>query len=233
MEPFINSIPFSMVFILAVIGVLIFMGFRLYRRLILPIMLLKESGKAHQRSLDRVEIIIWGVYAVALVYQALVTSLPVTVVLLGLILFAFFDFWRNYFSGIVLKFSDKLQLGDAISLNGHTGSILEFGSRDLKIIGPEGEKMLIPYRLVNTEVKIGQKSLPEILYKTFVVELSANNPVGVRQKMEKALYSNPWIILSSPVSVALEDQRATLRFYVLNNDFFEKAKYRLLRDLEG
>lgn len=224
---FINGIPFFMLLVLAALGALIFVGFSLYRRLILPIILLKETGQAHRKSVNRLEIIVWSMYLLVVIYYDLITSLPVTVIILALILVAFFDFWRNYFSGIVLKFGDKLHLGDSITVNGHSGKILEFGNRTLKIINTIGEEMLIPYRLINTEVKIGQKSAPKILYKTLVLE-----GVGIKQKIENAIYTNPWIIISRPFSIALEDQRATLNFYVLNQEYFEKAKGRLLRDLK-
>ncbi len=227
----INGITFSMLFILAIIGLIIFVGFNIYRRLILPIILLKETGPAHQKSLVRLEIVIWAIYFVIVLYHSLVASMAITLVLLTLILFAFFDFWINYFSGIILKFGGNFHIGDSITVNEYSGKILEFGNRDIKLVSSIGEELLIPYRLVNKEVKIGQKSTPKILFKTFVLEEALKDDTNSKQKMEKAIYKNPWIIISSPVNIVLEGQRATLSFYVLNNDFFEKAKRHLLKQL--
>ncbi|MCB0706729.1 MAG: mechanosensitive ion channel [Saprospiraceae bacterium] len=223
----INGIPFSTLFVLALVGVNIFIGFNLYRRLILPILLLKESGRTHQKQVDRAEIIVWAIYIIAAIYFALIASLPVAFILIALMVFSFFDFWRNFFSGIILKLGDKLQLGDSISVNGHTGKIIEFGNRALKITSSFGEEVLIPYSLINTEIKIEQKSRPKILLKTFVLEeVSAN-----KNKIETAIYNNPWILISSPISISMENQQTRLSFYVLDNAFFEKAKQQLLTDL--
>jgi hypothetical protein len=222
----IHKIPLSLLLVQVVFGLLLFAGFRLYQRLILPIVLRRDSGAAHRKSIYRLEIMVWAVYFAFVIYSALVRSLPVTAILLALIVFAFFDFWRNYFPGIILKFGDKLQVGDSIAVNGYAGKILEFGNRDLKIISQEGEEMLIPYSRINTELKIGQKSSPKILYKTLVLEEAQS-----RQQIEKALYHNPWIIISSPVSIAFEERQAILSFYVLNHDFFEKARRHLLQEL--
>ncbi len=228
----INGIPFSMLFVLAMLGLVIFVAFSLYKRLILPIILLKDNGQAHRKSVAQLEIIVWAIFFLSLVYQALVASLPVAVILLTLIILAFFDFWRNYFTGITMKFGDKLQLGDSIVVNGHCGKIVAFGSRDIKMENTIGEEILIPYRLANTEIKIGQKSKPKILAKTLVLdEAIENSTIGLKQKIEHAIYTNPWIIISSPVTISLEDQKAALNFYVLNNDFFEKARRKLLQDL--
>lgn len=222
----INKIPFFLLLLQVVIGLLLFIGFRLYQRLLMPIVLRRDSGAAHHKSIARLEIIVWAVFFAFVIYSALVRSLPVTAILLTLVIVAFFDFWRNYFPGIILKFGDKIQVGDSITVNGYSGKVLEFGNRDLKIISPEGEETLIPYSRINTELKIGQKSSPKILFKTLVLEEGAG-----RKQIEQALYHNPWIIISSPVSIAFEGQQATLSFYVLNNDFFEKARRHLLKEL--
>lgn len=228
----INGIPFSMLFTLTILGLAIFVAFSLYKRLILPVILLKDNGQAHRKSVARLEIIVWALFFLLLVYYALVASLLVTVILLALIIFTFFDFWRNYFTGIILKFGDKLQVGDAIVVNSHSGKIIAFGNRDIRIENIFGEEVLIPYRLANTEIKIGQKSEAKILLKTLVLDENLkDSSTGLKQKIENAIYANPWIIISSPVKISLEDQKATLNFYVLNNDFFEKAKHKLLQDL--
>jgi hypothetical protein len=228
----INGISFSMLFVLTIVGLAIFVAFSLYKRLILPIVLLKDNGPAHCKSVARLEVIVWAIFFLSLVYYALVASLPVTVILLTLIIFAFFDFWRNYFTGIIMKLGDKLQLGDSIVVNGHSGKIVEFGNRDIKMESTIGEEILIPYRLANTEIKIGQKSKPKILFKTFVLDENIeDSSIGLKQKIEQAVYTNPWIIISSPVTIRMEGQKAILNFYVLNNDFFEKAKRKLLQDL--
>ena len=193
--------------------------------------LTKDSGQTHLKSLVRLEIVVWAIYFLTVIYYALMSSLPITTLLIILIALAFFDFWRNYFSGIILKFGDKLHLGDSITVNGHSGKIIEFGDRALKIVSSIGEELLIPYRLINMEVKIGQKSAPKILLKTLTIEDAIKDPILGRKEIEKVIYSNPWIIISSPINIAIEDQQANLNFYVLNNDFFEKAKQRLLKDL--
>ena len=230
----INGIPFSMLFVLTMLGLAIFIAFSLYKRLILPIISLQDNGQSHRKSVARLEIIAWAIFFTLLVYQALVASLLVTVILLTLIIFAFFDFWRNYFTGLILKFGDKLHLGDSIGVNGHSGKIVAFGNRALKMESTIGEEILIPYRLADSEIKIGQKSKPKILFKTLVLDENKEGSTnGLKQKIEQAIYTNPWIIISSPVTISLEDQKATLNFYVLNNDFFEKAKRKLLEVLRG
>jgi hypothetical protein len=227
----INKIPFSMLLVLGIVGVLLLIGFSLYRKLILPRILLKENGQAHHEGLIRLEIILWAIFILSVIYYGLVTSLPVTLILLGLVLFAFFDFWRNYFTGISLKFGHKLQIGDSISVNSHSGKIVAFGNRALKMINEEGEEMLIPYTLINKEVKIGQKSTPKILYKPLVLENMATKKKDLRQTIERAIYANPWILISNPVNIAIEKDQVMLNFYVLNNDFFEKARRQLVKDL--
>ena len=133
--------------------------------------------------------------------------------------------------GITLKFGDRFQVGDFITVGAHSGRVLEFGNRALKIVGALGDEMLVSYRLISKEVMIGQKSTPKVLSKTIVLEQAVGGETDVKQKINKAICTNPWIIISSPVGIGVEDGRVTVSFYVLNNEFFEKAKRRLLKDL--
>lgn len=229
----INGIPFSMLFILGMLGVIIFAVFSLYKRLILPIVLLQDNGQSKSKRNDRLEIIVWALFILVVVYYALIASIAVTVILLALIIFAFFDFWRNYFTGLIMKLGDKIQMGDSIIVNDHSGKVVELGNRDIKMESTSGEEILIPYRLANTEIKIGHKKTPKILCKTFTIDRNSRvNSEGLRHQIERAIYTNPWIIISSPISISFEGQKANLQFHVLNNEFFEKAKSKLERDLK-
>ena len=91
----ITGFPFFMLLVLASLGLVLFLAFRLYRKWILPGLLLKESGRTHGESVTRIEIVVWTLYFAVVIDYALVASLLVTLVLLTLVLLAFFDFWRN------------------------------------------------------------------------------------------------------------------------------------------
>ena len=233
MEQILQAHSLPMLLVLTIVGALIFIGFQVYRQLILPILLSKDSGAAHQKAFKRLEIIAWAVYAIVVIYYSLLSSLLVTAILLALILFAFFDFWRNFFAGLVIRFGDKIQVGDSITTNDTSGKIIAFDARAMRILNALGEEVIIPYQRINAEVRIAQKRLPKVLFKTFVLEGVVQDYAKAKQQLEAALYQNPWIILSKPINIALEDQRASLSYYVLNNDFFEKSKRRLLKDLRG
>ena len=148
-----------------------------------------------------------------------------------LILLAFFDFFRNFFPGLAIKFGDNFQIGDHITVNDAKGRVTEFGYRAIKLVTAEGEEILMPYRLINSAVKIEQKSVPKVLFKSVVIEDKKNGVVDFKQRIKDAIYTNPWIIISSPVNIAVTDNQANIDFYTLNNELFEKARQRLLKDL--
>ncbi|MEZ4883813.1 MAG: mechanosensitive ion channel [Chitinophagales bacterium] len=226
---FIKEIPLSMLMLIVVIGILIFLAFNLYKKLMLPTLLKRDD--AAQKKLDRVELLVWGGFFEVVIYYCLKTSLLVTSVWLFLILVVFFDFWRNFFAGIVLRFGGHFQLGDSITFNGYSGRVTHFGNSTLKMVTAEGEEILSPYRLVNKEVKIAQKNKPKTVFKTLKIEDLSENASDLQQVISNVVYANPWIVVSQPVEITIQNGGATLGFWVLNNDFFEKAKRRLLEDL--
>ena len=226
-----NDFSFSMLLFFVAVGIFIFVGFNLYRRWVLPKTSIRQDYDQHRMAFIRLEIISWSIFFISLISYGLNSVLTITVILLTLVVLIFFDFWRNYFSGIIYKFEGKLQPGDTISVNGHSGRILEFSSRALKMMDSDGDEVLISYSSINPEVKIEQKLAAELLCKNFVLEVDLGEPSLAKPKLEKALFANPWIILSKPVRIAWDDRGTILNFYVLNNEFFERAKCQLLKDL--
>lgn len=227
----LQGIPFSMILLLAAASVLLYLGFRGYRQLLLPIVVLKADGQDRQKTLRRIELLAWAIYVAVGIYFSLKVSLVITLALLALVSLAFFDFWRNFFAGIVLKFGDNFQLGDFITINGYSGTVAGFGNRTLKIVTTAGEEILSPYSLVKHEIKIEQKQLPKTLFKTLEIENLPPEKKDWHQALTAAIYANPWIIISNPVEVAVQDNRAVLRFSVLDPVFFERARRRLLADV--
>ena len=153
----IQGLPSYILLITIIVGLILYVGFSLYRKIILPVALLKEHGIEQQKILIKIEIIVWAVFFTVVVYFALKASLVITLVLLVLILLAFFDFFRNFFPGLAIKFGDNFQIGDHITVNDAKGRVTEFGYRAIKLVTAEGEEILMPYRLINSAVKIEQK----------------------------------------------------------------------------
>jgi len=226
-----NDFSFSMLLFFVAVGILIFIGFNIYRRWVLPNTSIRQDQDQHRMTFIRLEIISWSLFFVSVIYYSLSTALTIAVFLITLVVLIFFDFWRNYFSGIIYKFEGKLQPGDTISVNGHSGRVLEFGTRALKMMDGDGDEVLISYHSINSEVKIEQKLAAELLCKTFIIEVELGEHSEAKPKLEMALFTNPWIILSKPVRIAWDDRGTILNFYVLNNEFFERAKRQLLKDL--
>jgi hypothetical protein len=227
----IQGLPTYIIIITIIVGLLLYIGFRLYRKIILPVALLKENGLKQQKVLIKIEIIVWAIFFTAVAYFALKASLVITLVLLLLILLAFFDFFRNFFPGLAIKFGDNFELGDHITVNEVQGKVIDFGYRSIKLITAKGEEILMPYRLINSAVKIEQKSVPKVLFKSLVIEDNKHGAVDFKQRIRETIYTNPWIIISSPVNISITGNQATLDFYTLNNDLYEKARLRLLKDL--
>jgi RNase P/RNase MRP subunit p29 len=227
----IEEIPFFSILAIGLVAFLIYIGFGLYRKLILPILMLEKTEKIRKKNFAKLEVVVWVIFFIAVFYYGLIKSPLIICALLLLISVAFFDFWRNYLSGIILKFGDYFQLGDSVTINGNTGRVVHFGNRTLRIVTAQGAEILIPYRLVDKEVKIKQKSTPKILFKSVEIDVATLPKEGLQNKIINALNSNPWIIISSPTEATLQGDKAVLNFYVANNLFYEKAKRRLDKEL--
>lgn len=216
-----------------IIGAVLFIGFRLYEKLRLPVVLLTKEGKKIRKNFQKLEFLVWALFLTIVLFYAIKSSILVTLTLLLIVTLAFFIFWKNYFAGIPIKFGSNFDLGDSISVNGISGVVTGLGNTNITILSTIGEETLIPYSALKSEIKIKQKSIPKVLYKTMVIEGENDSSHAYKQKLQNLLNANPYIIVTKPYSISIEEDKTTAGFHVLDDELYEKAKrwmWRMMAD---
>ncbi len=206
-------------------GFLIFIGFRLYRRFRMPAVVIKRDRYKHEQKLQKIEFVVWACFLFLTIYLALRGNLIVSLIILLLVILAFFKFWKNYFAGIVIKFTNKFEIGDSITINDVKGNIIEMGLTNLVLATAEGTEVLLPYSKLDKEIKIEQKSSPKILSKSMFIPDFYLKTSAQKQELLNLLSSNPWLILSKPIQISGDEKGTNLSFFVINNEIYNKAVY--------
>lgn len=210
---------------LLAIGVLLFLGFMIYRRFRMPAVVLKRDRYKHEQKIQKIEFVVWAIYFLMIIYVALTGNLVVTIIVLLLLILAFFKFWKNYFAGIVIKFTNKFEIGDSITINSLKGNIIEMGFTSLILATAEGTEVILPYSSLDTQIKIEQKSSPKILSKSMYIPDFYLRTSDQKSELLKLLSANPWIILSKPIQLSTDEKGTNLSFFVINNEIYNKAVY--------
>jgi len=210
---------------LIAIGFLFFLGFKVYRKFRMPTVILKRDRYKHEQKIQKIEFIVWAVFLLIVIYFALTRNVIITITVLALLGLAFYKFWKNYFAGIVIKFTNKFEMGDSITIDSLKGNIIEMGFTSLILATAEGTEVILPYSNLDRQIKIEQKSSPKILSKSMFIPDFYLRTSDQKTKLINLLSANPWIILSKPINLSTDEKGTNLSFFVMNNEIYNKAVY--------
>ncbi|MCF8236895.1 MAG: mechanosensitive ion channel [Saprospiraceae bacterium] len=225
------GLPFRVMFTSLLCALVIYIVFRGYRRFILPGKLQRPQGVRTQHLFRQVEISTWSVFAIIVLYILLSHNILVATILVAIVFVAFRDFWSNFFLGITYAFSGDIRVGDHIVVGETKGRVAQFGYQAVHLVTAKGEKVLLPYRLMNVAVRIEQQGTLDVKFMSLTVEVDVQELDSVYQRIKDAMYANPWVIVTRPIDIVMDKNRVELRFYVLDQNMYERAKRRLFKEL--
>ena len=146
----LENIPVSDIFTFLVAGLIIALVFNIINSYIIPF--IKERQAATLKWWQRIQIIIWLLF-VALFYVRMLQSNIIVTVILSLFLFEVgFNYWRNVFAGILIKFSNQFRAGDIISADFAQGQLSAINLSQTKLVNDKGELVVIPNSKIRAAV---------------------------------------------------------------------------------
>ncbi len=124
------------------LGFVLYFFFKVIKSYIFPLLTNKESFV--KTNWLKIQIIAWFSLSLFILVSLLKLTPYITLTFLFVILALGWDYWRNVFSGIVLKFNDELAVGEIISTNEVTGTLIKIGFAETKLQNNSGEIVTIP-----------------------------------------------------------------------------------------
>lgn len=148
----INEIALNQVLTYILIGVICAFVFFIFSRYLLP--LISRGRQSWLRVWSKAEIVFWLVY-VALLYTILFrTNMLVTIAMSIVIFGAGWNYWRNVFSGLIIKLDSQLKQGDAIDIEFAKGELKSIGLSQSELMNESGEMIVVPnYTLRNSVLR--------------------------------------------------------------------------------
>jgi hypothetical protein len=209
-----QTIPVLLIIGLLVLGGTIWLTFKILGDYITPFLKSKYNIKRAYLFVYRLQIITWFVYTLFCFYQLVSSSLTIGLVLTIFIAVIGFNFWKDFFAGVYLKFSGNLNTNDYISINRLKGKLLKFNARNIQIETENDEIMYVPYRQF-LENEVSKKlNKGELRSKKIVLNLSDDNPNNNLSKIKQIVVLCPWVNSHKPIKVEKN-----------NNNSFEVTVY--------
>ena len=117
------------------------------------------------------------------------------------------DLVKNVVGGLVILVDRPYQLGDRVRIGDAYGEVDHIGLRSTKLTTPEDTRVTIP----NSEVLTGQawnsnSGVPESQVVTDLFLPADTDPIVAREIAYEAVYTSPFILLTRPVTVLVQDR---------------------------
>jgi small-conductance mechanosensitive channel len=220
MEKYINKIPYLFIVTYTLVGILLFFGIKIINANVIP--LLKEKQHSVGKSWQRLKITLWIIYFVlfyATLFQAnmFITSI-FTLIILGL----GWNYWRNIFSGTLIKFNNQFKPGDRITSEFASGTLKNIYFDETELINDEGELVIIPNHKLNTAVL--KHHFKKDSVETHLFKIKTNNKSNVDTIYRNAI-NCPYISANQEIIITKKgDNKYTIKASIIDNSFIEKTQ---------
>jgi len=220
-----NSIPALLILGLIVIGVGLFVAFKVLTNYIAPYLKSHYKIKRPYLMLYRIKTITWSVFTVFSFYQLVSSHILLGIGMTFFIALLGVYFWKDFFTGIYIKFEGRLGVNDIVSINNKKGKISQFYARNLELKNENDEVFIIPYHKLLESTVSKQLNKGEERSRIITVTIPKDSSYNTVKAIEKLLHHCPWIYSHKPSSVKkISETEFSISIYAADNFTFEKVE---------
>jgi len=218
---------------LLVLGGIIWLTFKILGDYITPFLKSKYKIKRAYLFVYRLQVVTWLIFTLFCFYQLVSSQLIIGLVLTIFIALIGLNFWKDFFTGIYLKFSGNLNINDHISIRGLKGKLLKFNSRNIQIETDNDEVLYIPYRQFLKNEVSKKLNKGEARSKKIVLNLREDYPNNKLSTIEQIVILCPWVNSHKTIKVEKINQNIYEVTVFTSDDFtYNKIKEYLKEKIE-
>ncbi|HFB99385.1 MAG TPA: mechanosensitive ion channel family protein [Phaeodactylibacter sp.] len=215
----IGKIPFPQLFLYVAFGIVLLIIFTIINNYIIPT--LKNQQHIINKYWQKIQIISWliffGLFFIALFRANMILTVVFTIIVLGL----GWNFWRNIFSGIVIKFNNQFKKGETISSDFATGVLQSIHLAQSELVNSKGEVVIIPNYKLRTSVL--KRLYKKNNIQTHRFQIKTHNKTATESIYQKALYC-PFLSANQKIQVErINEQEFILKAFVIDTIFVDEV----------
>ena len=193
-----TSIPTFLFLGLALIAVVLYISFKVLTEYITPFIEAKFKIRNPYLTIFRFKTLIWALYLVFSFYQLISSHFVIGISTILFIILLGINFWKDFFSGILLKLDGRLYINDNIIINNIKGKIWKLHTRNLELKSNSDEIISIPYHQFLTATVSKKLNKGEERSRTITLMVSHSSDNNSIKEIEKILTICPWIYAHKP-----------------------------------
>ena len=215
----LENIPVSDILKFLVAGLIIAVVFNIINSYIIPF--IKERQATTLKWWQRIQIIIWVLFVALFYVKMLQANLIVTVILSVLLFGIGFNYWRNVFAGILIKFSNQFRAGDIISAEFAQGQLSAINLSQTKLVNEKGELVVIPNAKIRTAVLKQLYKKNNVQTHSFKVQVTADQS---SEDLYHLTLNCPYISANQTINIEKKSSAEYLiQVSVIDNSFVDKV----------
>jgi len=229
MENYIDKIPYSYIVVYTLIGILLYFSIKILNAYVIP--LLKEKQHSLAKSWQRLKITIWVIYFTLFYATLFQANMFITTIFTIIIIGLGWNYWRNIFAGILIKFNNQFKVGDSISTEFATGVLKKINLDETELINEEGELIFIPNHKLNSTVL--KHHFKKDTIETHIFKLKTTRKLKNETIYNYAL-NCPYISANQEIKIQKKgENKYTIKASIIDNwfmesvqEYFEKIDYK-------
>lgn len=215
----LDNIPVSDIVKFLVIGAALLISFNIVSNYIIPF--IKDKRYIIVKWWQRFQIISWLLFFGLFYVKMLQANIVITVILSVIILAIGFNYWRNIFAGILIRFSNQFRIGDIISTEFAQGQLRAINLSQTQLINERGELVVIPNSKIRAAVlkQLYQKN--NLKTHSFSIESST---IKNSNEVYQLILNCPYISANQEIEVEKKQgNQYLIKVSVIDNSFIEKV----------
>ncbi len=194
----LQGFSLTLLLIFLALAIIILLGFRLFRSIVLPLIKSKKRQQGWLQALFRIELVSWFLFGVFIMYELLLQAPLVTLIMVLLFFGVTLWWWQDFLPGLLFRYDHDAAVGDQLRFDNQQCTIEAIRLRSLQLKGENGELIIVPYRLLR-EVVI-TKAAQQTPLVPFTFQVRYKGAQGIHQ-IERLMRECPWSVPAHPPKV--------------------------------
>jgi len=170
----------------------------------------------------RAQVVFWIVYAGLLFVILFRINMFVTVAISIVVFGAGWNYWRNVFSGLVIKLNAQLKVGDAIDIEFARGELKSIGLAQSELINESGELVVVPNFKLRTSVLRHLNKKTNIQMHAFHISVSTSWSLDA---LNGLALECPYVSANHKIEVErVNTNEVVVRAAVIDNAFIDNVQ---------
>lgn len=219
MKNFLGSLPYLQIIEYSIIGIILLLIFNIIGKYIVP--QIEKRTKSAYSIWQRFQIIFWVIFSILFFSELLRYYPAITLIFTIVVLSIGWEYWKNVFAGVLIKFTEQFKEGDYISTDFIKGTLVKVYISRSELINEKGESVLIPNSKLRNSVMTHLQKVSEVNVKIFTLETPKNYSSN---EVKHFVYLCPFISANQEIQIEKKEaNKFLIKATIIDNSFVENV----------